>query len=53
VYTENHAKPINTKCIFGVVKADGTCGYHSVLKSLAHLKTSQNGLSKTRLGSSK
>jgi hypothetical protein len=31
VYSENHAKPINTKCNF-TIKADGSYSYRSALK---------------------
>jgi hypothetical protein len=33
VYSENHAKPINTKCRITTVKAGGSYSYRSALKS--------------------
>jgi hypothetical protein len=32
VYSENHAKPINTKCSIITVKAGGSYSYRSALK---------------------
>jgi hypothetical protein len=32
VYSENHAKPINTKCNILTIKADGSYNYRSALK---------------------
>jgi hypothetical protein len=32
VYSENNRKHISTKCGFLIIKAAGTCSYHSALK---------------------